>query len=146
MGPHLGHTGGEHPLCVWAWLCAPFSGALGGAGGGRRWAGHWLEKRQMSGRCGLLGAGSLPPPSPPPPHRDYPKCFRLVPVPSRVVLGPGSPAHGNRGDQVRPKDLPRVGLRPRKPWGGPGSVDKLLNSPKSPGLSPLRESGVEAAD
>lgn len=59
-GPHLGHTGGEHPLCFRAWLCAPFLGALGGAGGGHEWAGHWMETRQVSGRCGLLRAGCPP--------------------------------------------------------------------------------------
>lgn len=114
-GPHWGRAS---PLLQGLALCSLLGSPRGSWGRARV---GWALDGDKTGEWQVWAPqGRLPPL-----RRDYPECLRyVVPVPRRVVLGPGSPAHGNWGDQFRPKDLPRVSLRSREPWGGPGSADK----------------------
>lgn len=87
----------------------------------------------------MAGVAPLPQGGLPSSHQDYPKCpWGAVSLPSIVVLAPGFPARGNWGDQFRPKDLTRVGLRTGTWQAGPGSVDRMLQLPEVPSSHPGR--------
>lgn len=145
-GPHLGHTGGEHPLCFRAWLCAPFLGALGGAGGGHEWAGHWMETRQVSGRCGLLRAGC-------PPAPGLPRVSSLRGS-SPKSCGPGSwlSCPWELGRSVQTTGPAQGQSQIQKTLGRPRQCRQALSTAPSPILgaaavlgltSPLRTFGAE---
>lgn len=80
---------------------------------------NWAETRGDKWQVWVPVAGG------PPAHGDHPKH---VQVPSSVALSPGFPAHRNCGDQLGT----RVGLRTRKPQGGPGSMDGIHEQAQIP--------------